>query len=328
MKRLVLVVVSMLALAGTSVFAQNKTSLNITCNQVGAQVYINGKLAGTTTPNFSFLVPRGKIQVRVQKNGFRTFETVVVAAGSPLNLNVRLEPIGGVTPAPVTPPPVIVQPQIIQHSITINCNVQGADVIINGNPAGKTPFRSQVPAGSYSVLVRAPGYFDFTQNVVVNGPTQVNAMLQGMSYQLSVDSPNFRGAQVLVNGSPVGQTPFIGMLQPGSYSIVVQAPGFNDFAAAVTMNGPQNIVAVLQPAAASWQVVLPDAYVNKDLKGGHWSQIQIFVDGALQKTPAGQVVAGRHNIRVVAGGFAVETAIDFQPGRAYTFEPILSLNVK
>jgi hypothetical protein len=388
MKRSVLLALSLLALTVASGFAQSKTSLNIICNQPGAQVFINGKPAGYTTPNFSFLVPAGKVQVRVQKNGFQTFETIVQATNKPITLNVNLLPIGAQQPPPqpvqgsisvnanipgadvyinganvgraplnyavpangtysvqVRAPgyndfstnvtvsgPVQVNatltPQIINYSISINSNVQGAEILINGNRAGTTPFSAQVPAGSYTVLVRAPGYFDFTQNVVVNGPIQVNATLQGMTYQLSVDAANYRGADVFINGNQAGKTPFVGMLQPGTYSVVVRAPGFSDYAATATMNGPQNIVAALQPAAASWQIALSEAYTNKDLKGGHWSHIQIYVDGALQKAPSGQVLAGRHVIRLVSGGLSVETTVEFQPGRTYTFEPVMGLTVK
>ena len=118
------------------------------------------------------------------------------------------------------------------------------------------------------------------------------------------------------------------MLPPGGYSVVVRAPGYNDYVASVTLNGPQTVMAALQPAAAGWQILLPEAYTNKDLKGGHWSHIQVYVDGQLQKSPSGQVVAGRHVIRLVSGGLAVETIVEFQAGRTYSFEPTLGLTVK
>jgi hypothetical protein len=323
MKRLFAVLLALLIASSGATFAQSKTSLNIVCNVTGAEVFINGRQAGYATPNFSFLVPRGKVQIRVQKNGFKTFETIVNVANQPVNLNVALEPIGAPAPAPV----IIQPPQIIQHSISVNANIHGADVIINGNTAGKTPFSAQVPPGSYSITVRAPGYLDFNQNVVVNGPTQVNAILQGMMYGLVVNA-NVQGADVFINGNPAGKTPYNGQVPGGAYNVTVRAIGYQDFNQSVVVGGPTQVNAILQPSFASWQVILPDAFVNRDLKGGHWSQIQIYVDGVPQKSPNGAVSAGRHVFRMTSGGMAFEAQVDLQPGRTYTLEPTFGFTIR
>jgi hypothetical protein len=456
MKRLWALVAALCVLAVYPIFAQNKTSLNVICNQVGAQVYINGRLAGTTTPNFSFLVPQGKVQVRVQKNGFKTFETIATVGNQPLTLNVVLESLSA-------PPPVVIQPPVVlNHSLTVNANVQGAEVLINGNPAGKIPFSAQVPPGSYSVLVRAPGYADKTENVLVKGPVQLNIILQGLNamlsvnanvqgaevlingnpagktpfnaqvppgsysvlvrapgfmdktenvvvkgpvqlnvilqginfplivnanvqgaevlingnpagkaplnaqvppgsysitvrapgfidktenllvngpaqlnlvlqplnFQLTVDAVNFKGAFVLINGNQAGQTPYIGLLPPGSYNLTIRAPGFIDSPVVVNLNSAQNVTVQLQPVPASWQLSIPEALVNKDLKGGHWNEIQVYVDGLLQKATSGQANPGKHTFRLVSGGLAYELSLDFQAGKTYTIEPMMGFNVK
>lgn len=324
MKRSIALCALLILLTTSPIFAQSKTSLNIICDQGGAQVYVNGKLAGATTPNFSFLIPNGKVQVRVQKNGYKTFETIVVASNRPVTLNVHLEPIGIASPAPVyVQPPQIIQ----QHSLSVHSNIQGAEVIVNGNRAGQTPFSSQVPPGSYSVTVRAPGYFDFNQNVVVNGPTQVNALLQGMTYSLSVNA-NVQGAEVVINGNPVGKAPYSTQLPQGSYNVTVRALGYSDFNQNAIVNGPTQVNAILLPAFSSWQIVIPENFVNRDLKGGHWAQIQIYVDGIPQKATMGQIAPGRHVIRMVSGGMAFETQVDFQPGRPYTLEPSFGFTVR
>lgn len=351
MKRIFLLSAALLALSAGAVFAQNRTSLNILCDELGAQVYINGHLAGSTTPNFSFLIPQGNVDIRVQKEGFRTFETVVRAGSYPITLNVRLrgpgpeersrewdrgphwqeQPMPPPPPQPPQPAPVNVgPPQLFTYgdSLSVNSNVPGASVFINGNPAGSTPFSASIPAGSYTVLVQAPGYNDFSQNVVVNGPVQIYANLQGQGYQLGIDAPNAPGAQVIVNGSPVGQTPYAGVFQPGTYSITIRAPGFADYSAQVSLNGPQNLVATLVPAMSTWRLVIRDEMINRDLNGRHMEQIKLFIDGRLQQAPSGLIAAGRHSIRLVAGGLAFETFIDVQPGRNYVFEPRLGLEIR
>lgn len=329
MKKIASLILALLILGSGAVFAQNKGALTIQCNVTGAQVYINGRMAGYTTPNFSQLLNAGSYQIRVVKQGLPEFSTTVTMRGQPVILNIVLgaqqpQPV----PQPIPQPQPVPQPQVLQHSLSVDSNVRGAEVFINGNPAGRTPFSGKLPEGSYNVVVRAAGYLDFNQNVVVRGNTHINAVLQGMSYQLNVDSGSLRGAQVILNGSVVGQTPYAGSLQPGSYSLTVRLPGYGDYSIQLNMNGPQTVSAVLQPLAATWQLSLPDSSVNKDMRGGHWSQIQIYIDGAMVKGTQGQFFPGRHTVRVVSGGLAAETFIDAQAGQVYTIEPVIGINIR
>ena len=329
MKRLISLVLALFLLGGGLLFAQNKGALTVQCNVVGAQVSINGKLAGYTTPNFSQLLAAGVYKIKVSKAGYPDFNTTVTMAGQAVTITAVLG-----APAVAPPPVVVPPPQILQYSISVNANVQGADVIINGNPAGKTPFSAQVPQGSYTVTVRAPGYRDYSQNVLVSGPVQVNAILQTNVAAVTITS-NVQGADVVINeGLPLaqrGKTPLTVNLPLGNppYTIKVSAPGYQDFFQTLAVSGPVSVNAVLQPLAASFQVAVPEAYVNKDLKGGHWSQIMIYVDGVLQRgATGGQLLPGRHVIRVTSGGMAVETVVEAQAGRTYVLEPFMGVSVK
>jgi len=162
---------------------------------------------------------------------------------------------------------------------------------------------------------------------VVNGATQVNANLQPNQVGLSVTA-NVQGAEVFLNGSRVGNVPLSLNVIPGSYNVTVKASGFGDYNQSVVVNGPTQVNAVLMGIMSSWQINVPDNMVNKDMKGGHWSQIQVYLDGNLQRGPSGQVGAGRHVIRVTSGGMAVELVFDAQAGRSYTFEPFMGITVK
>ncbi len=396
MKRL-LVLISILLVLGPAAFAQNKGALQIVCNQSGAQVFINGRLMGTTAPNIALLLPAGQYAVKVAKAGFLPYDTTVNLSSSGTVINVNLVQPGAPPPPPqaqrmnTLPPPALlnnfsisVQSNVpgaqviingnpagttpfssqvpvgsytvlvrapgyldysqnvlvngvvnlqanlipIAFSLSVNANVAGAEVIINGNSAGRTPFSAQVPGGSYSVLVRAPGYQDFSQNVVVSGAAQVNANLQPLSYQLNVVATNVNAAQVLLNGNPMGQTPFVSMLPPGTYGLTVRAPGYLDFSTQLTLTGTQTVTATLMPSLAGWQLSFPESFVNKDLKGDHAAQVQVYIDGVQQRAANGQLAAGRHVLRLVAGGLAFETNIDVQAGKTYTFEPTLGLMVR
>lgn len=325
MRKTLAVVLALLTLGTIPAFAQNRTSLNIQCNEVGAEVYINGRLAGKTTPNFSFLVPQGNVQVRVQKNGFRTFETVVRAGTSPVTLNVTLQRIGAVVTPPPPPPPQ-------NYNLQINANVAGAEVIINNVSAGRVPFSASLAPGSYTLVVRAPGYLDYVENLVISGNRTVNAVLQGMMVPLVLN--NLRpGAEIFLNGARIGvanSATFTAQVAPGTYTVTIRLGGFLDFTTQVTVgsSAPQTIAPVFQPQPASYSFNIPANIQNPDMKGNPWSQIRLYVDGVAQKDFRGQVAPGRHTIRLVSGAFAFETTFDFEAGRTYTFEPFLGLNVR
>jgi hypothetical protein len=327
------------------------------CNVSGAQVFLAGQLVGTTTPNLMLNVRVGNYPLRIIKPGFNDFNQVVNVDGDgttvrvmlqargdgpALNLNDgKMQPVpegkelnrqSDNAPAPINnfekkgaAPNVIVAPQVMNFDLAISANVNNAEVIINGNPAGRTPFLAQVPAGTYALKVRAPGYLDYNQNIVVgNGPAQFNVALQPLGYQVSVNS-NVQGAAVLVNGQQLGQTPYATTLAPGNYAIIVRATGYLDYQVQLSVNGPQQVNASLMPATASWQLNIPEALLNRQ---GQRRGMQLLLDGAPQNGTSGQILPGRHVIRFVTGDLAVETQVDIQAGRAYVFEPSLGINVR
>ncbi|MCK7506480.1 MAG: carboxypeptidase-like regulatory domain-containing protein [Desulfobacterales bacterium] len=210
MRKTVAVLLALLALGSGLAFAQNRTSLNIQCNEVGAEVYINGRLAGKTTPNFSFLVPQG------QRPGPGPEERVPDlrdrGPGRDLPDHPERDPPAdrrGGHPA-ASPPPELQPPDQRQR----------------GRGGGHHQQRQRRPGpllrllapGSYTLVVRAPGYTDYVENLVISGNRTVNAVLQGSFAAVTVVS-NVQGADVVINeGQPFsqrGKAPFTANLPMG-----------------------------------------------------------------------------------------------------------------
>jgi hypothetical protein len=99
----------------------------------------------------------------------------------------------------------------------------------------------------------------------------------------------------------------------------------------IIVNGPQAINAVMQQMVATWQLKLPESLL-KDARPGRSRDIQVWVDGVQQADSQGQVggqlLPGRHVIRLMIGGLVAEAQVDAQSGRAYSIEPELGLMVK
>lgn len=312
----VLGILTMCLLFGGGAFAQSSASggkktavpisfeLTIAVNPSNAAIFVDGaQIKGNVAT-----VSPGNHTIMAQAKGYLDFTTTVSVAG-----NMTL--------------PITMQAATLQLSVNA-ANVKGAQVLINGGQAGATPFNTQLAPGSYTVTVQAPGFLAYNESFTLSGPRSIDVTLQPATFLLSANAINVKGAQVLLNGSMAGNAPFNSQLAPGTYTITLQAPGFVSYSESFTLTGPKSITVTLQPAMGSISIVLPASGINTDLKGGHWSQILIYIDGVQQKGQMVQVSPGKRLIKITSGGLQVEGFYDIQAGVSYTFEPFMGLNLK
>jgi DNA-binding transcriptional regulator of glucitol operon len=278
--------------------------LVVNANVNGALVFLNGNQVGTT-PFSGQLVP-GTYSLLVRAPGYQDWMTQVPLSG-PRTLTVTLQPMN--------------------YQLVVNANVNGALVFLNNNQVGTTPFSGQLTPGTYALLVRAPGYQDWTTQVAMSGPQTLAVVLQPLNYQLSVNA-NVPGALVYLNDNQAGTTPFVAQIAPGSYSIVVTAPGYQDWTTQVTMNGPQTLNASLQPTMASLVFDLKPDNFTREMRDKRFAQVQVFVDNVQQKGFTLQVAPGPHQIRVVSWGMQSVITLTCEAGKSYTITPALSLAVQ
>jgi hypothetical protein len=292
--------------------------LNVASNVAGATVFLGAQPSGQTPLGLN--LPRGRYDIRVTAPGYTDFVQQVDLSG-PMTVNAIL--------------------QGSSQTLSVNAtNIAGADVYINGNLAGRTPFQAQVPSGSYQVVIKAGGFFDYAQNVVVGASSvQVNAALQPQAFQVAINS-NVQGALVFLNGNQAGQTPFAAALPPGSYNLVVRAIGYLDYQAQIVVTGPAAVNALLQSAMAGWQLVLPEFRFapgegeKLDARGLRPRLVRVWMDGEEQRdlpgpvAASGQVAPGKHKLRLEFAGFVTELQFDAAAGGSYTLEPSLGLRVR
>lgn len=113
-------------------------------------------------------------------------------------------------------------------TLDIRSDVSGADVFLNGERVGKTPYKaSGLVPGKYNVKVEKAGYKPFEKRVDL-GPKQqvVRAKLAAATATLRVES-NVHGAKVSLDGEARGTTPLeLSNLSPGRHELSVTAEGF------------------------------------------------------------------------------------------------------
>jgi len=216
-------------------------------------------------------------------------------------------------------------PPVVLHKVTVNANVNGCDVYINGSKNGMTPMSVMLPPGNYTIRVAKRGYNDWIQTVNVNGDMTINANLAAPTFNLTVTT-NVPAAEIFVNGANQGRGRLNQALAPGNYQVRVAAPGYSDFTATVNLNQNQTVNAVLQPAMGTLNLIIPAEILDRR-EGNPSAQIKLHVDGSPQNSTSLQLTPGRHVIRVSSGGLSFERMVDITAGQAYNLEVFMGFTV-
>ena len=130
--------------------------VTITTDPPGAEVAIDGKRAGAA-PVERRLAGTHRIEVSGDAGSAR--REINVEFGEPQTVHVAIAARAG--------------------TLVVTSNVPGAEVVIDGEPAGTTPASLALPAGSHRVVVRAEGWSSYDRPVEIHaeGTTQMTANL-------------------------------------------------------------------------------------------------------------------------------------------------------
>ncbi len=311
--------------AAFTVEAQTMATLEITCNEVGASVFINGKLVGYTRPTFVQAMPTGTYTVRIEKKGFNTWEQSLLVSGKTVRARVNLSPSGGAAAGggQLGAPKILGQTPT-KYRYTINSNVSGATVFINNSLRGKTPLTIELEEGSYNVMVQAPGYKSHSYKINLSRSEEYYAQLQANTYNLHVRS-NVSGAEVILNGAVVGRTPYRADVAGGNYRVQVRAPGFSPWESNIALNSTTTLDATLLPMRGKVEVIIPSSLMDRNNRR---DVFQLYVNGAPQSALQVDLDPGRHTIKVVSGALSVERIVTVEAGKTYRLELSASLNLR
>lgn len=161
-----------------ALFAQRKTSVTIIASEAPAQVYINGRMIGLATPRYQFQIEPGNYELKVVKPGRPEFKRRITVGSRAMNLNINLS---GSAP-PVQLPK--------KHQLSINGNVAGAEVFVDGSLSGNIPFRGDFPEGRYDLRIIAPGFREYSRRINLNDAERLYVSLDPLYARLKVDIPS------------------------------------------------------------------------------------------------------------------------------------------
>ncbi len=104
--------------------------------------------------------------------------------------------------------------------------IEGADVIINGEFAGLTPFLNRAyPAGKYTIAVQKEYYDTSTESVILESKKNISrtVLLKSNMSFLHITAP---GGRIFINGRDYGENEIDQVFQPGTYKIKVSADNY------------------------------------------------------------------------------------------------------
>jgi formylglycine-generating enzyme required for sulfatase activity len=200
--------------------------------------------------------------------------------------------------------------------VSISSVPAGAQVEVDGKPAGVTPAKIEMDAGIRRVQVSSPGLRLWTSSVVVNagtpqsiGPIELGAADARVTVR-SVPS----GAQVSTGGSFRGITPVTIELSPGvSHAVSVTRAGYAPWTREIFAEAAKESTLDARLAA-----LLVEVRVQ-----GEPADAEVFVNGNSQgKAPASlSLPASRHHLEVRREGYnAFVTDLVLAPGIARTVD--------
>jgi hypothetical protein len=112
-------------------------------------------------------------------------------------------------------------------TLEIKSTPNGANVLLDNKPRGKTPFSGTMEQGEHKISVELKGYNSHEENVVVTKDEKkdVSVILQILPGNLNVKT-NPPGAAITLNDRPYQNSPVeIKNLQPGDYKLKVEKEG-------------------------------------------------------------------------------------------------------
>lgn len=136
------------------------------------EVQVDGK---TYKPGEAIQLTKGEYQVSVMREGFEKWEQKIVIEES-RTLSVILTAIKteAETEPSDSPTDEVVQ---ADYSINISTNPSDAEVYIDGELKGKTPYNTTLPLGDYHVELKKEGYENYETSLIIDNSDTQNSYL-------------------------------------------------------------------------------------------------------------------------------------------------------
>jgi hypothetical protein len=283
-KRSYEMIISAVGFASQNRADENLIEITFQCNQDSIYSSYNEFTPMLSFSKFiSYKLPKGEYTFRFQKRGYET-STQKIDVSSPKNLDISLTPGLSSSSFLITLPGIVV----------ITSDPSNAEIVINGQKIGNTPYQGELAAGNYQLELRKTLYYtDASSFSIDKGKTQsLNIKLKPKFGYLSVSS-SVPESKVYFDDKLLGNAPIKKMqIESIPHNVKIEAELYHskieEFKIA---DGEEKIInADLNPAFGSIEITSTPE-----------SGAEVFIDGInVGKTPFlnNKLASGKYLLKV------------------------------
>ena len=152
------------------------------------------------------------------------------AQEAPLLEPVAPDPVEQVAPEPIAvvpPEEPAPAPKPTSTTGTFTSQPPGAEIRLNGESMGVTPWKATLANDTYAVAMVLDGHKTQNREITIEPSTpEVSMTLEPTALvTLYVEAPGRKGDTLFINSRPVGSVPRAVELKPGQYTFTLEGPG-------------------------------------------------------------------------------------------------------
>lgn len=206
--------------------ARYTAPLTIKVNEEGAQLFIDGRDTGLTTPlSGPVTVDVGERVITLRKAGFlESSKALNISGGTPASLDVQLEP------------------SVRSGKLVVRATgAPSALVFVDGVERGPTPWEGSVAADiKHSIELRAKGYVTETrtQTVEYRSTSVIELALRPDQGRVKIETDNTDNA-IFIDGERVGTGGWEGLLSSGGHQLTISRSGADTYNADLAVQTDQ-----------------------------------------------------------------------------------------
>lgn len=206
--------------------------LVISSAPLGAEVWVGGQMIGKTPLEVK---DKKDMDLTFKLNGYRDKKMPLSKEAWPREVNVTLQSLSG----PITAG---------AHTIRVDSTPAGADVLVDGQPSGKSPVQITInDEKPHELIVRQEGFQEDKRTIDHTTPDTLNVALEQAIAEGQVRYAFSYPVNVIIGGKSVKGNPI--SLAPGSYTLTFRSrtPAYIRFSKSVTVVSGEEVTVAPPP---------------------------------------------------------------------------------
>lgn len=208
--------------------------------------------------------------------------------------------------------------------LKVECNVEGAEVLVDGNPVGVTPLMTAIAAGEHQLEIRMDGYARHSQELSVPADKKVTVQteLEHIAGTIIVMAKP-AGAAVSLDGEDKGTTPGVLLenVHPGKHTITIAKAGYRTVTESISLAKGQEVTLNVTLEATAGLLLVTTVPAGAS----------VYADGVLLgSTPLekADMPIGLHSLRLSTPAYAdTFVSVDVVLGEEASVEHVFSTEV-